>query len=183
MTTPEPRTFSEQEHLAILADRVATETASLSASVTTLTTAKSELETKLDVAIAEKAAADKAAADAVKAFEDYKAAETEKATAAAKQTERIAKLTTAAAHLPAEFVTDEARVARIVAMTDEAFDGYVADLAATNAAPATAPVVGGKETAMNGKQIDAPKNDGAKSLTAAATSFLMPGLITEGGNK
>lgn len=183
MTTPEPRTFSEQEHLAILADRVATETASLTENVATLTTAKSELETKLDVAISEKAAADKAAADAKAEFEAFKTGlEAEKA-AAEKKDARLEEIKTKASHLPAEFVTDEARVARIVAMDDDQFAGYVADLAAANTAPATTPVVGGKETAMNGAQVVAPKADDAGPINAAALSFLMPNLVSEGGNK
>lgn len=179
MTTQnEPRTFSEQEHLAILTDRVAQETASLSESLTTLTAAKTELETKLDVALAEKAAADKAAADAVKEFEDYKKAESDKAAAETKKVERLDKVKTAASHLPEEFFNDEARVARIVAFTDEQFEGYVADLGATNAAPKStegAP----KETAMEGKQVEAPKFEAPK--TTAALDFLLPGLVSEGG--
>jgi chromosome segregation ATPase len=178
MTTQEPRTFSEQEHLAILADRVATETASLSESLTTLTAAKTELETKLDVAVAEKAAAEKAAADAVQALEDFKASlEAEKAAEATKE-ERLTKVKAAAAHLPEEFFTDETRVARIVAMSDETFEGYVADLAATNAAPAStegAP----KETAMTGSQVNPPKAD--EKPVSAALNFLLPHLATEGG--
>lgn len=183
MTTPEPRTFSEQEHLAILADRVATETASLTENVATLTTAKSELETKLDVAISEKAAADKAAADAKAEFEAFKTGlEAEKA-AAEKKGARLEEIKLKASHLPADFTTDEARVARIVAMSDEAFEGYVADLAAANTAPATAPVVGGKETAMNGAPVTPPTTEGTAPINAAALSFLMPGLVSEGGNK
>lgn len=183
MTTQEPRTFSETEHLAILADRVATETASLSETVGTLTTAKTELETKLDVAISEKAAAEKLAADTKAEFEAFKTGlEAEKA-AAEKKDARLEEIKTKASHLPADFVTDEARVARIVAMDDDQFAGYVADLAAANTAPATAPVVGGKETAMTGKPVDAPQVDAAASHAAAAMSFLMPGLVTEGGNK
>ncbi len=178
MTTPEPRTFSENEMLAIITDRVATETANLSESVTTLTSAKAELETKLDVALAEKAAAEKLAADKAQEFEDFKTAlEAEKA-AAEKKDERLTKVKAAASHLPAEFFTDETRVARIVAMSDEQFEGYVADLGATNSAPASTEEAP-KETAAAGTKVDAPKND-AKPVSAAL-SFLLPGLVSEGG--
>lgn len=174
----EPRTFSENEMLAIITDRVANETASLTESVNTLTATKAELETKLDVALAEKAAAEKAAADAVKAFEDFKAnLEAEKA-AEAKKEERLTKVKAAASHLPEDFFTDEARIARIVAMDDAAFEGYVADLGATASAPKStegAP----KETAMEGAKVEAPKTEA--KVASAALGFLMPHLVNEGG--
>lgn len=173
----EPRMFTEQEHLAVLADRVAKETASLTNNVTTLAAAKTELETKLDVALAEKAAAEKAAADAVKEYEEFKAQlENEKA-AAAKKDERLVAVKAAASHLPEEFFTDEARVARIVAMDDDAFAGYVADLGATNSAP-KATEGAPKETAMSGSSVTPPKADAP--AVSAAVSFLLPGLL-EGG--
>ncbi len=193
MTTQEPRMFSETEHLAILADRVANETASLKATVDALSkdkadidalaAEKAELATKLDVAQAALVALESEKAAAVKEFEDFKASlEAEKA-ALAKKDERLAAVKAAATHLPEEFFADEARVARIVAMSDEVFDGYVADLAATNTgvkAPAKV-VEAPKETAMSGKPVDAPKVD-AEAPRTAALSFLLPHLVSEGGN-
>lgn len=178
MSSTEPRTFSEQEHLAILADRVATETASLNESLTSATVAKTELETKLDVLVAEKAAAEKAAAEAVQAFEDFKTGlEAEKA-AAEKKEERLVAVKAAATHLPEEFFADEARIARVLAYTDEQFEGYVADLAATNAAPAAVASTP-KETAMSGTQVVAPVVDNTP-VRSAAYDLLLPAL-SEGG--
>jgi chromosome segregation ATPase len=192
MTTNEPRTFSEQEHLAILADRVANETASLKATVEALSKEKADMEAlvaekaelaaKLDVAEAARVALESEKAAAVKEFEDFKAGlEAEKA-ALAKKDERLVAAKAAADHLPAEFFADETRVARIVAMSDEVFEGYVADLAATNTgtkAPEKKENL--KETAMAGKQVEAPKAD-ADAPRTAALGFLLPHLVTEGGN-
>jgi chromosome segregation ATPase len=174
----EPRMFTEDEHLAVLADRVAKETASLSESLTSLNAEKAELQNKLDVAEAAKVAAETAAAAAEKALEDFKAElEAEKA-AAEKKEERLAAAKAAASHLPEEFFADEARVARIVAMSDEQFAGYVADLGATHVAPVTTTEVP-KETAMSGSTVAAPSVE--QTGPSAAAAFLLPGLVSEGG--
>lgn len=174
----EPRTFTEDEHLAVLADRVLAQTASLTESVATLTAEKAELATKLDVAEAAKVALETEKAAAVKEFEDFKAELAAVEVAAAKKDERLVAAKAAAAHLNDEYFADEARVARIVAMSDESFDGFVADLAATNAAPATtegAP----RETAINGSTVTPPVVDAP--VRSAAYDLLLPVLSSEGG--
>ncbi len=172
-----PRTFTEDEHLAVLADRVAKETASLNSTVEALTTEKADLAAKLDVAEAARVALDAEKAAAVKDFEDFKASlEAEKA-ALAKKDERLVAAKAAAAHLPETFFADEDRVNRIVAMSDDAFTGYVADLGATNSAPATtegAP----RETAVNGSTVTPPTTDAP--TRSAAYDLLLPAL-SEGG--
>lgn len=167
------RTFSEDEHLAIVADRVTTETAELRETKAALETEKSDLETKLDVEIAakeaEKARADKAEKD----LADYKAEVEQREAAAERKDERIGAVKEAAPHLQDEFFTDEKRVARIVAMDDESFQDYVADLKAV--VPAGTPAGDSKDvprqTAMKG---DPAGNGGAPS---AAQQVLFRGRL------
>ena len=140
--------FSETEHLAILADRVATETADLTAERDQLSTRVAELETQLDVAKSAQAAAEKAAEDAKAEFEQYKADQEAAREAAAKQGERIEKLREAASHLDEKFFTDPERAARIGSMSDEGFSSYLADIAAV--APSAASKGAPRETAMLG---------------------------------
>jgi chromosome segregation ATPase len=175
----EPRTFTEDEHLAVLADRVAKETASLSESVTTLSAEKADLAAKLDVAEAARVSLDAEKAAAIKEFADFKASLEAEVAALAKKDERLVAAKAAATHLPEEFFTDEARVARIVAMSDESFEAYAADLAATNSAPVVkegAP----RETAMNGSAVTAPVAD-TTPTRSAAYDLLLPTLSLEGG--
>lgn len=156
----EKRPFSEEEHLAILGDRVAKETAELNATVETLTSEKSELATKLDVAESAKTAAEQRALDAEKALEDFKAEVNDEREAASRQEARVTELRENAKHLDDAFFTDEDRVKRIVAMSDEQFAGYVADLssvAPTAKPPAAAP----RETAMHGAPVKAPESKGS----------------------
>lgn len=174
----EPRIFTEDEMNAVLADRVAKETASLSENVAALTAEKADLAAKLDVAEATKVALETEKAAAVKEFEDFKASlEAEKAQAA-KKDERLAAVKVAASHLTDEFFTDEDRIARIVAMSDDSFAGYVADLGATNSAPA---VEGGapRESAMAGTPVVAPVV--GETNTSAAAAFFLPALASKGG--
>jgi hypothetical protein len=161
--------YSESEHLAILEDRVNRETAEVTAERDQLKSEKAELESKLDVETAAKVAADKRAEDAEKALEDFKAEVAAKEEAAAKKGERLEKAREAAKHLDDDFFTDEARVTRIVAMSDEVFEGYVADLAATakvagNAGNGTVP----RETAMQGSPAG-----GTEKVAPAGAGFLL----------
>lgn len=160
--TTEPRTFTENETYALVADNVARETADLTAAKATLETEKAELQTQLDVAItardAEKARADKAETDLVA----FKATlETEKANAA-RADERVTKVRAAATHMGDEFFTAE-RAARWSAMDDEAFGSLVAELAAvaTGAPAAAAPGVP-RESAMTGQPPAAPSGNLAR---------------------
>jgi hypothetical protein len=141
------KTYSENEHIAILSDRVAKETADLTAERDQLVSVKSELETKLDVAESAKQAAELKATEAEKALEDFKAQIETEREAAARKDERIAKAKETAGHLADDFFEDEKRIARIVAMADEDFEGYLADLASTSTTTKTTTVVP-RETAM-----------------------------------
>lgn len=159
------KTFSESEHIAILADRVRTETADLTAERDQLVDEKTELENKLDVEATAKTAAEQRAADAEKALEDYKAEVDAEREAAAKKDERVAKVREVAGHLADDFFEDAKRLNRIVAMNDEIFEGYLADLgAASKTAPKTTTSVP-RETAMAGA--------GANSSASAGQNFLL----------
>jgi chromosome segregation ATPase len=146
------KTFSESEHIAILADRVSKETSDLTVQLDQLTKDKTELENKLDVAESAKTAAEQKAETAEKALTDYKASVEEQREAAARKDDRIKQVRESAEHLDDAFFDDEARVARIVAMKDEDFQGYLADIKATAAktAPATTTAQAPRETAMAG---------------------------------
>lgn len=148
-----PRTFTEREAYALVADNVQRETAALSTQVETLSSEKAALETRVEVAEAalatEKAAKEKAEQDLV----DFKAQlETEKAQEGRKA-DRVAKVRETAKHLTDEFFTPE-RASRWAAMEDAAFEEYISELAAVSTG--TAPAGDGeapRETAMAGKQV------------------------------
>ena len=167
-STVKDRVFSEDEAYAIVADRVARESAELTNKIATLESEKAELANKLDVEIAAREAAEQAAKDAETKHEEYLAqVETEKAQAA-KKDERLAQVKEAASHLTDEFLQDESRVARIVAMDDEAFEGYVADLRETaEKAPKPDDSKPPRETAMEGNPVtpkDAEDAPGARNF-------------------
>jgi chromosome segregation ATPase len=167
-----PRTFTEGEAYALVADGVQRETAALSTQVETLTSEKSALETKVELAEAG-LATEKAGREAAEtALADYKTGvETEKAQAARKDG-RVAKVREVAKHLKDEFFTDE-RATRWSAMDDEAFTAYTTELAELSAGVApttTAP----RETAMQQSAtgvVGAPKAGGLLgALLAGPTS-------------
>lgn len=160
------KTFTENDMHLLLADRVAKETADLTAERDSLKAERDELANKLDVESAAKVAAEQKVTEIQEAFDAFKSGLEELREAAERKDERLAKVKEAAAHMGEEFLTDEARVARIVAFSEEQFDGYVADLAATapkQAGSAVAP----RETAMNG----APITGG--TATSSARGFLL----------
>lgn len=144
----EERTFTEAQHSALLIDAVSRETAQLTSKTeelesktATLESEKAaleasitELQSQVDVVEAEKAAAEQAR-DAVQAeFDAYKTAETEKAEAEARRTERLDRIKAANGALTDDYFT-EARVQRWASMTEETFTELVADI--TEAAAAT----------------------------------------------
>jgi hypothetical protein len=171
--------FSESEHLAILEDRVNRETADVTAERDQLKTEKAELESKLDVETAAKTAAEQRAEKAEADLEAFKAEVVEKEQAAAKKDERLQKVREAAKHLEDSFFEDTTRIERIVAMTDDFFDGYVADLASTakvagNTANGGVP----RETAMQG----APAGGDEKAAPAGA-GFLLRHFVAPTASK
>jgi chromosome segregation ATPase len=170
------KTFSEQEHIAILTDRVAKETADLTAERDQLNATITELQNKLDVAESAKTAAETAAQESTKSFDDFKANLEQEREAAARKDERIKQIRESAEHLDDKFFEDEARVNRIVAMKDEDFQGYLADIKATSAkAPATTTTQAPRETAMAGAATSA---DGQES---AARNFLLGQYLPKEG--
>jgi len=166
------KTYSEAEHIAILADRVSKETADLTAERDQLASAKTELENKLDIAESAKTAAEQAATEAKDALEEFKAQVESDREAAARKDERIKQVRESAEHLGDDFFEDEKRVERITAMKDEDFEGYLADLKATAKVPA-----GGKttthvprETAMSGAEPNGSSQSAARLLFGLASA-------------
>ena len=167
------KTYTEAEHIAILSDRLAKETAELTATVDQLTGSKTELENKLDVAESAKTAAEAKVAEAEKALEDFKAEVTEREESAARKDDRLAKLRESAEHLGDDFFADEKRIERIVAMKDDDFDGYVADLAATSVgAPKSTSAP--RESAMQNEHKGSTTSD-----KSAARGFLLRRYIEQ----
>lgn len=169
------KTFTETEHIAILADRVASETASLTQANTVLTTEQADLQNKLDVAESAKVAAEQRAEKAEKDFAEFKTGLDELATQGAKKDERIAAVKEVAAHLGDAFLDEadevgKSRVARIVAMDDDSFVGYVADLKATVPAGSTV-VTPPREAALLGTPSTAA--GGAGTGPTAAQQVLL----------
>lgn len=160
------KTYSEDEHIAILSDRVKQETANLTAQVAERDATITELQNKLDVETSAKTAAEQRADEAEKALADFKAETEEREAASARKEERLTKVREAASHMGEDFLKDEKRVDRIVAMSDDQFDGYLEDLGATGkAAPGNPPIP--RETAMSGAT---PSASASKS---AARSVLL----------
>jgi chromosome segregation ATPase len=172
--------FSESEHIAILDDRVRKETAELQGTVDQLTSEKSELQNALDVAESAKVAAEKAAAEVREEFEAYKKAETEAREAAARKDDRLKELRETASHLGPEFFDEEKngdRVNRVVAMSEEEFGAYKADLGATKVegSKLTAVSTLPRETAMQGQPV---QTGGA--APSAAGRLLLGGYAPKG---
>ena len=130
----------------------------------------------MHVAESAKVAAETAAAEAQKALEAFKAEVEQEREAAARQDERLAKVRESASHLGDDFFEDENRVKRIVAMDEEGFAGYLADLQASAKVPAGASTTIPRETAMAG--ATAPGADGADS---ASRGFFLRRYIGQEG--
>lgn len=173
------KSYTADEHVAILEDRIARETASLTAELGALKTEKADLETKLDVEISAKEAAEQRATAAEEALEQFKADVAEREAAAARKDERIAKVREAASHLDEKFFEDAARIERIVAMSDESFEGYVADLGASGRTPGKSTPDVPRETAMAGTQ----GGDGGAPTAAAGKGFLLREYIAPSTSK
>lgn len=171
------KTFTESEHIAILTDRVTTETASLTEARDQLANEKADLQNKLDVAESAKVAAEQRAEKAESDLKEFKDSVEESKAAAARKDDRLAKVKETAAHLGDDFFTDEARVARIVAMDEDGFEGYLADLKATAPAPGSTTTAPPRETAMAGAAAVVPGTPGAPS---AAREFLLGRYVPKG---
>jgi chromosome segregation ATPase len=166
------KTFTVDEHTAILADRVATETAALTTELETVKASEAELQTKLDVAESARVAAEQAAEQAKTELEEFKTQLEADREAASRKDERLGKVKEVAAHLGEDFFADEKRVERIVAMDQEAFDGYVEDLKATAPEGGAATVVAPRQTAMTGESVvTQPSGAGSAAKTVLLGRF------------
>jgi len=164
---PAPRTLTEDQAYAIVADRVLRETAELTAEKERLTAENAELRSKLDVAEAgqatEKAAREKAEQD----LKDHQAQVEAEKVALARTSEREAKVREIAAALKDDFYTDE-RKRRWAAMDDEAFKTYCDDLAASVGVAGAGGQVP-RETAMKGAPVQPPGDTGNAEALFALT--------------
>jgi len=155
----EPRLLTEDEHAAIVADRVSRETSSLTEQVTSLGTEKAELQTKLDTteaALETEKAEHQATKDAFEAFKTQVVTDKE---IASRRTDREAKVREVAAHLKDEFFTEE-RVQRWAEMSEEAFDTFVTETAALVGGKTPAGEQPPRETAMQGRTPDVTAKKG-----------------------
>jgi len=154
------RTLSQDEHNAIVADRVARETATLTEAKTALESENTELKTKLADSEKARETAEAAKATAEQALADKTAADERQKAAAERFDERAKAVREAAYHLTDDFFTQE-RLERAAAMEDDRFEEYVKELAEMAAAsgkekpdPTKETKDGApRETAMHGSQV------------------------------
>ena len=102
---------------------------------------------KMPPEVAAKTAAEQRAQQVEEEFTSFKTDLEALREAAERKDERLAKVKEVAAHLGDDFFADSKRIERIVAMDEEGFEGYLADL--KHVAPTEVPVVP-RETAMDG---------------------------------
>lgn len=149
----EDRTYTEAEHLALMADAVTRETAAVREAKESAEATLGELKGRVDVLEAEKAAAETKVSEVQAAFDTFKAdVERAREVETAKK-DRLDKVKAAHDGLPDSYFTDE-RIQRWAEMTEEAFASLIDDLAAAKGAN---PV---KETAAFSGG-DAPKSPDA----------------------
>jgi chromosome segregation ATPase len=145
------RTYTEAEHLALAADAVKRETASVTSAKETAEAQVAELTTKVDVLESEKATLQSDKDTAVKALEDFKAEVERAKEIEGAKSDRKAKVKAANASLADAYFTDE-RVQRWAEMTEEAFTAFLDDIApATAATKETAAFTGGTSPTDPGK--------------------------------
>lgn len=190
------RTFTEDEHLLLMANAVAQETASLTARVEALESEKAAAQAQSDVLEAEKASLT-TERDAIKVeFDQFKADLAEQAAVAERRDARLTKVRTEADHLPDDYFTTE-RAERWAAMSEESFEVAVADLVATkpeaSADMAKCPQCGAdvpvKDGMMAEHQVEGAacagsgkKKQTAAQETAAFTGGKTPTVSTDGGS-
>lgn len=166
------KTYSENEHLAILADRVATETASITAQRDQLKLQFDEAQAKLDAADSAKIAAEQAKETAEKSLTEFKAEVEEREEAGKRKDKRMAYVKEKAAHLNDEWFNED-RIGRIVAMKDEDFESYVTDLVSAVPADGEGSREVPRETAMAGQTV------GGEKKSSAASAFLLRDYQTQ----
>jgi hypothetical protein len=168
MAEAEVRMLTEGEAYAIAAAQVQRETAEIQSQLDTKTSEIADLQSRLDVETAARVAAEQAAEAARTEHQEFVAKLEADREAAAKKDERLVAAREAASHLDETFFADEKRVGRIVAMTDEAFEGYLADLRETAKAAPPKAETPPRETAMSGAPVA-----GGGSVGSALRSFFV----------
>ncbi len=132
------RTFTEAEHVTLLADRVQQQTAEYKSKNDELSKQLAELTQRVDVLEAEKAAAiserDKVTAE----FDEFKTGLTELAAIEARRDDRVKQVKAANESLPDTYFTPE-RAQRWAEMTDDQFAGHLDDLSAAKGGTPSAP--------------------------------------------
>ncbi len=175
-------TFTEKQHLALLANAVATETSSLTAekatlesTVETLTSEKAEMSADLekanarvDVLEAELASAKADVETARREFEDFKASIDRAREVAELRNTRVAAVKAANANLPEEFFSEE-RINRWAEMAAESFDDLVASVAAI---PSAAKPTDEREQAKETAALSGGVTPTAKKESASFISLL-----------
>lgn len=190
--------YTEDQHVAILTDAVARETASLmsvreelEARVEVLdteqaaaTTALTEMQTRLDVVEAEKAAETQRADAAVAELTEFRAQLEQAAVIEQAKSERVAAIKAADESLEEDYFSDE-RVQRWAEMAGEAFDALVTDL--TEAAAKRKAKVGDekddKQTApwMKEKARETAAFSGGAAPTAGRGASALSSFLTATG--
>lgn len=169
MTGENDKTFTEDEHLAVLADRISKETATLQDELDVIKSEKDDLANQLDVETAARTKAEQERDEAQQELETFKTDLQTLKEEGERRDERLDQVKEVAEHLGDDFLQDEKRVARIVAMDDDAFEGYLTDLRA--AAPTEGQSRGvPRETAMSGAPAS-PRGEGSAARAVFLSRF------------
>jgi chromosome segregation ATPase len=123
------RTYTEVEHLALMADAVTRETASLTEAKESAETKISDLTARVDVLEAEKAALETKVSEAETAFDDYQTELERLAAIETAKQERVEAVKAANESLPESYFTEE-RIQRWAEMETASFDAFIADITA-----------------------------------------------------
>jgi chromosome segregation ATPase len=179
---PDERTYTANEHAAVLDAEVKRQTATLNADRDKLETEKSALQdqinglesekadllSRIDKVEAEKSAAEKATEELQKEFDGHKAEVARKEEIAKLRAERAEKAKTELAGLDEKYFTDE-RIQRWAEMSAEAFEAAIADLKETAGAVKKDKKDGKEKPAFmtDDDEDDAKKSEKAARETAA----------------
>lgn len=185
-SAPAGNVYSEAQHFSLLRSAVEQETASLTTEKSelasrieslesekaALATELSEAQTRIDVLESDKATAEAAAETAKQEVIDFKAEIQRAADVAEKKSSRRERVQTANENLADGYFTDE-RVTRWAEMSDEDFDGLVAEMtefaAAGKTAAATEPETKTTEKASESAAFTGGETPASKSASTLKT--------------
>lgn len=186
-TTTSTVDLNAPEIVAVVNDRVTSQTAELRTRAETAEKARDEAQTRIDVLEAEKSAAEQAKAVAEKALADSQAEIANERASAGRRDTRKTALREVAAHLTDDWFAAEVphgeeklpRLEKIARMSDAEFDTYKGELASAFEGVTVAPAAGGssttstatppRETAMAGSGAG---NGGGGAEPSATSKFL-----------